>query len=464
MVAANRTLEVPEVAPAVAPLFPGHPVWGAARLFKENPIRTLFEVTQKCGDVARLRLPVKPHVAYVLRHPDHLRHVLIDNAKNYGKRTRGYDKLRDLLGSGLVTSEGDFWKRQRRIANPAFHRERIAHFADVMVDCATHMLDGWRTRIPEGARFDVADEMMRLTLRIIGLTMLSADVEGRSSSVAKAVDEVLHITINRIRGMVIWPEWLPTPENRRYDSARGALDGVVNSMIAERRRSSDTSKDDLLSMLMAARDPETGDGMSDVQLRDEVMTVFLAGHETTANALAWTFYFLSLHPYVADKLREEVKEVLGDRPPKLQDLERLVYADKVIKESMRLRPPVWALTRSTIEDDVIAGYRIAQGSWVFISSYVTHRDPRFWPNPEGFDPERFSLEEEAKRPKCAFLPFLAGPRKCIGETFAMMEARLILATVVQRVRMDLVPGRRVELDPTVTLRPKGGLWMTARAV
>jgi cytochrome P450 len=459
MNAASPVLEALGTPAMRAPLFPGHPILGASALFQRRPIQAIFEISRACGDVARLRFPMRPHTAHLLRHPDHLRHVLIDNAKNYGKHTRGYEKLRGILGSGLVTSEGDFWKRQRRIANPAFHRERIAHFAEVMVRCTTDMLDEWDQRVTKGEPFDVSREMMRVTLRVIGLTMLSADVQARSSIVGEALDEVLHVTIARVQRMLSWPEWVPVPVNRRYDRARDALNGVVNELIVTRRRTGE-EKDDLLSMLMSARDPQTGEGMSDVQLRDEVMTVFLAGHETTANALAWTLHFLSLYPDAERKVRAEVQEALGDRPPKLEDLPKLVYTEQVIKESMRLLPPVWFLTRSVIDDDVVGGYRIPKGSWVLISPYLTHRHPDFWPNPEGFDPDRFTPEREDARPKCAYLPFLLGPRKCIGESFAMMEARLILAAIVQRTKLDLVPGRPVELDPTVTLRPKGGVWMT----
>jgi cytochrome P450 len=456
---------IPNLArqPEWAPLFRGHPILGAGPLFRTRPIQRLFEITEACGDVARLRFPVKPRIAHLLRHPDHVRHVLVDNAKNYGKQTRGYAKLRGILGSGLVTSEGDFWKRQRRIANPAFHRERIARFSELMVNCTGQMLGGWSEHIASGKPFDVSREMMGLTLRVIGLTMLSTDVEGQSSAVGDAVDELLHITIRRINDVFGWPEWVPTGENRSYRRARRTLDRIVNDMIAGRRRSSE-DKGDLLSMLMSARDPETGEGMSDTQLRDEVMTVFVAGHETTANALTWTLFLLSRHPDAQKTLRQEVDQVLGDRPPKLEDLERLVFTEKVVKESMRLVPPVWIIARSAIEDDVIGGYRIPKGTWVFFSPYLTHHDPRFWENPEGFDPSRFSAEEEAKRHRSAYFPFAFGPRKCIGEAFAMMEARLILASIVQRVRLELAPGRLIELDPTVTLRPKGGLWMTAKAV
>lgn len=461
MIAGNPALKALDAAPKLAPLFDGPPVLGASWLIRRRPLSAVFEISDACGDIARMRFPVKPHTAHLFRHPDHVRHVLIDNAKNYGKQTRGYAKLRGVLGAGLVTSEGDFWKRQRRIANPAFHRERIAHFGEVMTRCATDMLDGWSERIARGEPFDVSQEMMRVTLRVIGLTMLSADVEARSSIVAEAIDALLHIVIRRVNNILDWPEHLPTSENRRYDRALRALDRVVNEVIAERRRTGE-QKGDLLAMLMSARDPETGEGMSDGQLRDEVMTVFLAGHETTANTLTWTLYLLSLHPDAARKVREEVASVLGERPPKLEDLDRLVYTEQVLKESMRLFPPAWFISRSVIEDDVVGGYHIPKGSWVLFSPYLTHRDPRFWTNPEGFDPLRFTQEEEEKRPKCAYFPFSTGPRKCIGEAFAMMEARLILAVIMQRARLELVPGRRVELDPTVTLRPKAGLWMAAR--
>ncbi len=454
-------------APGLAPLFAGHPILGIGPEFQKDAMGTFFRATDACGDVARLRFPLAPYTAHVLRHPDAVRHVLVDNAKNYGKQTRGYAKLRHVLGNGLVTSEGDFWKRQRRIANPAFHRERIAHFGDVMVDCAEEMLDGWQARIASGEPFDVSREMMRVTLRVIGLTMLSTDVEGAAASqVGSALDEVLHLTVSRIYDMVSWPKWVPTPGNVRFDRAQGQLDAVVNGIIAQRRGQGpreDAGGEDLLDMLMHARDGETGEAMTDAQLHDEAMTMFLAGHETTANALGWTLHLLSLHPDVERRLREEVASVLGGRRPALADMERLPYTDRVIKESMRLFPPVWVTARSVVEDDVVSGYRIPGGSWVFMSQYLTHRDPRFWENPEGFDPDRFLPEAEAARPKHAYFPFAAGPRKCIGEGFAVMEARLILAAIVQRTRLSLVPGFRVELDPTITLRPKSGLWMTARA-
>ncbi|MHB8419503.1 MAG: cytochrome P450 [Myxococcales bacterium] len=450
---------------ARAPLFRGDfRILGSAREFQGDPIRTFFKAHAACGDVARIEMPVAPHVVHILNHPDHVRRVLVDNQKAYGKGSRGYLRLRETLGYGLVTSEGDFWKRQRRIANPAFHHERIAHFSEVMVRCAEEAASGWAGAMASGEPLDVSREMMRLTLRIIGLTMLSTEVAGDASAVGSALDDLLHVTIHRIKDIVVAPLAVPTPGNRRFLRARAALDRVVNGIIAERRRTGETGKGDLLEMLMAARDPETGEGMTDAQLRDEAMTIFTAGHETTANAMSWTLYLLSLYPNVERRVRAELAEVVGGRPVRLDDLPKLVWIDRTIKESMRLFPPVWGLERSVLEDDVVGGFEIPKGSWVFMSPYKIHRDPRFWENPEGFDPDRFTPEAEAARHKAAYLPFSLGPRKCIGESFAMLEARLLLATLLRRAKLELVPGRKVVPEPTVTLRPKGGLWMAVKSV
>ncbi len=445
-----------------APIFQGDRFLGSAREFQGDPIRTFFKALEACGDVARIEMPVEPHVVHILNHPDHLRHVLVDNQKAYGKGSRGYQRLRETLGNGLVTSEGDFWRRQRRIANPAFHHDRIAHFSEVMVRCAEEAADSWAEAMASGEPLNVAREMMRLTLRVIGFTMLSTDVGSAASSVGSALDDLLHVTIHRIKDIVVAPLAFPTPGNRRFLKARATLDEVVLGIIAERRREGATGKGDLLEMLMTARDPETGEGMTDAQLRDEAMTIFTAGHETTANALAWTLYLLSLHPGWERRLRAEIAEVVGTRPPRLEDLPKLVLVERAVKESMRLFPPVWGLERSVLEDDVVGGYEIPRGSWVFMSPYRVHRDARFWENPEGFDPERFTPEAEAARHKAAYLPFSLGPRKCIGEGFAMLEARLLLASLLRRAKLELVPGRPVVPEPTVTLRPKGGLWMHVR--
>jgi cytochrome P450 len=455
-----------EASPApLAPLFPGAPILGIGPYFRRRPIGTFFEATDACGDVARVRFPVRPFMAHILRHPEHIEQVLTDNAKNYGKRTISYWRMQEFLGNGLVTSEGDFWRRQRRIANPAFHRERIAHFADTMTRCADEMIDGWAPRLKAGQPFDVAQEMMRVTLRIIGLTMLSTDVEGQAAtSVAKALDVIVHVTLARVLSAFSPPLVLPTPQNLRFRRARAALDRIVMGIIADRHRSGEVDKGDLLSMLMSACDPQTGVGMSDAQLRDEVMTIFLAGHETTANALSWTLYVLGRHPEIEARVRDELRAVVGDRPVSVADLPRLNLLERVLLESMRLYPPVWSLQRSAIGDDVIGGFRIPAGTWIFLCPYMNHRDARFWPDPERFDPDRFLPEVEATRPKGAYLPFALGPRKCIGEGFAMLEARLILSRVLQRTRLELSPGFVAELDPTVTLRPKAGISMRGEVV
>jgi cytochrome P450 len=453
----------PQRAP-LAPLFPGAPILGIGPLFRRSPIGTFFDATAAVGDVARVRFPVPPFMAHILRHPDHIQQVLTDNAKNYGKQTVSYVRMREFLGNGLVTSEGDFWRRQRRIANPAFHRERIARFAETITRCADEMIDGWKGRAANGpSSLNIAQEMMRVTLRIIGLTMLSTDVGGESAtSVSNALDVIVHVTLARVLTAFVAPLFVPTPQNVRFRRARTALDRVVKGLIAERRRTGETDTGDLLSMLMSARDPQTGEAMSDVQLRDEAMTIFLAGHETTANALSWTLYALAKHPEIEARVRAELAATVGDRPVTLADLPRLSLLERVLLESMRLYPPVWSLQRSAIGEDVIGGYRIPAGTWIFLSSFLTHRDPRFWPEPERFDPDRFLPDAEAARSKGAYFPFALGPRKCIGESFAMLEARLILSRVLQRTRLQLPDDFVAELDPTVTLRPKTGIPMRLR--
>jgi cytochrome P450 len=441
-----------------APIFPSG-LFGPLPFLRRDPLNFLFKATEQCGDVARVEFAFKPHVAHLIRHPLDVEHVLVSNARNYVKQTRGYEKLRLVLGEGLVTSDGEFWKRQRRIAQPAFHKERIARLAPIMTAATEEMLAQWAPRVGTGQAFDVAEEMSRLTLKIIGQTMLSTDVSSAASEVGQAVTVALNHAIRRTTNVFSLPEVFPTPANLLFRRSLDTLDRVVLGMISERRKDGH-DRGDLLSMLMAARDEETGEGMTDHQLRDEVMTIFLAGHETTANALSWTFYLLSLHPDVDARLREELAQVLGGRPPRLEDLPRLPYVDQVLKEAMRLFPPVWMIARRSVEEDVLSGFKIPAGTFVFMSPYLTHRHPAFWPNPEGFDPSRFAPGRLERLPRCAYFPFSKGPRMCIGDQFALLEGRLVLATLLQRVRLSLAPGYRASPLPTVTLRPKDGVRMT----
>jgi cytochrome P450 len=438
----------------------GHLLLGHLPEYQRDPLTLFMNAALRYGGVVRLRFAGR-HVFFV-NHPDAIKHVLQDNNRNYHKSV-GYEKTRPMLGYGLLTSEDDFWRRQRRLAQPAFHRKQIGAFAATMTDATAQMLERWRAFAASGRTFDVAQEMMRLTLTIVGKTLFSSDVSGEADTVGRALTIALEHTNKRMQSLFDLGEKLPLPENRRFDEAIATLDRVVYGMIEERRRGTHDEYHDLLSLLLHAQDDDTGERMSDKQLRDEAMTIFLAGHETTANALSWAWVLLSKHPDVLRKLQAEVDTVLAGRAPTLDDLPQLRYTRMVLDEVLRLYPPAWAIGRNTIGDDTIIDYHVPANSIVAMSAYVTHRLPQFWPNPEGFDPERFAPGAEEKRPRFAYFPFGGGPRLCIGNNFALMEAVLILAMVVQRFRLDLVPGHPIEPEPMVTLRPRHGVLVTLHA-
>ena len=419
-----------------------------------NPLPFIEKLFREYGDVVSARFLNFP--VYIVANPEGIKHVLQENHRNYTK-SQDYVILARLLGQGLVTSEGSLWLKQRRLMQPMFHREKIAAFGTMMTDCTLGMLDRWSGIAERHEPIDMTSEMMRLTLEIVGRALFTMDLTGHADAIGR------EITIANERfgqfdvGMVL--PWLPTPKNFRFRKAVDELRRIVLDLIAN-RRGENRDYGDLLSMLLAARDEETGDKMSDEQLRDEVLTLVLAGHETTANALSWTWYLLSQHPEVERKLHAELDEVLGGRPPTMADLVNLNYTGMVIDEAMRIYPPVWAIGRAAIEDDEIMGYRIARGSNVMLSQWLTHRHPSYWENPERFEPERFSAERAVGRPRYAYFPFSGGPRQCIGNIFALTEANLILAAVAQKYRPRLVPGHRVEPYPLITLRPRYGLTMT----
>jgi cytochrome P450 len=422
--------------------------------FRRDPLALLTRVAREYGDVARFNAATQ--TVYLLNHPDYVKDVLVTHHARF-KKGRALQRAKRLLGEGLLTSEGDFWRRQRRLAQPAFHRQRLNSYAETMVAYAEQTSARWR----DGETLDAADEMMRLTLAVVGKTLFDADVESDAGEVGAALAEVMSLF-----GYLMLPfsellEKLPLPPRRRFERARARLDAVIYRIIEERRREG-FDRGDLLSTLLHALDEE-GDrtGMTDEQLRDEVMTIFLAGHETTANALAWTWYLLSQNPEAEARLHEELAEVLRDRPPTAEDLPRLRYTEMVVAESMRLYPPAWAVGRLALEEHEVGGYRIPRGALVLVSQYVMHRDPRFWPDPERFDPERFTPEAKAARPQFAYFPFGGGPRRCVGEGFAWMEAVLILATLARRWRLRLAPGAVVRTEPRITLRPgRGGIPVT----
>ena len=361
-----------------------------------------------------------------------------------------------------MTNEGASWLKQRRLMQPAFHRKRIAHFGETMTDETQKLLAAWQAEASRGKPLDVSREMMRLTLAIVSRTMFGATVAQEAEQLGPAVTELQEETHRRQFVLVDLPEWVPLPKLRRAKEARQAIERVVTGIIESRRRSDASEHDDLLSMLMNAKDADTGEPMGDAQLRDEVRTIFLAGHETTSNALTWTWYLLARNPDAATKLRAELDRVLGGRLPTTDDIPQLPYTKMVVEESMRLLPPVWALSREAIADDEVGGCRIPSGGTVVLSQFITHRHPDFWEEPESFDPERFTPERVKQRHRFTYFPFGGGPRICIGTNFAMLEAQLLLATIAQRYELDLVPGHPVELEPLVTLRPKYGVMMTPR--
>jgi cytochrome P450 len=386
--------------------------------------------------------------------PEDIRHVLQDNARNYHKSPL-YDKVKVAVGDGLLTSEDGYWLRQRRMAQPAFHRERIAGLAAVMADAARETAEQWAAR--DGEPLDVSAEMMRLTQTIVLRTLLGADLGPFTGEVDRAWALVNEYIGERFWSLGLTDRW-PTPKNRRFWRALAVLDGAVYHIIDQRRRSRRESGD-LLSMRLFARDEETGHTMTDQQLRDEVMTMLLAGHETTSLALAWTWYLLSQNPGPRQCLEDELDAVLGGRAPEYGDLARLSYARMAIEESMRLYPPAWGISRQAIAPDEIGGYQLPRGWLVFVVPFVLHRMPAHWDDAERFDPERFTPERVAARPKFAYLPFGAGPRQCIGSQFAMIEAHLVLATLAQRYRLSLASGPPVEPWPLITLRPRHGIRM-----
>jgi cytochrome P450 len=373
--------------------------------------------------------------------------------KTIGLRTR---LMRRLLGSGLVTSEGDFWARQRRLAQPAFHRQRIAAYGEVMVTYAERMLRNWTA----GETRNIHDEMMRLTLEIVAKTLFDAEIAGEAGEAGAALELLMqYFPASQWTLSAFIDGLLPTPGAIRARKAIRRLEGIVFRVIAERRESG-RDRGDLLSTLLHARD-EDGSQMTDGQLRDEALTFLFAGHETTALALTWTWYLLSQNPKIAEKLQTELATVLDGRAATVADLPRLCYAEQVIKESMRLYPPVWGIGRETTRECEIGGHRVPKGAQILLSQWVTHRDPRFWDRPELFRPERWS--EDGPPPRLAYFPFGGGPRGCIGQSFALMEAVLILATIARRFRLALAPGHPVEPWATMTLRPRYGMQMVVTA-
>lgn len=434
----------------VVPTPPGAwPVLGHLRFIRRRPLEFLASAARE-GDVVRLRLPGD---VFLLNHPDHVQRVLHDNHANY-RKNYFYARMKPLVGEGLLTAEGADWKRKRRLAQPAFHRERIAGFAGIMAHHTRAMLDRWDGEAAQGAPMDVAADMMRLTLTVVGHALFGLDLLGEADEVGRALTAALRITNDRFYALLHLPS-VPTPRNLRFARAMRVLDGVVSELIGARRHAG--PRQDLLGMLMEARDEGGGGGLTDQELRDEVMTMVLAGHETTANALAWALVLLSGAPDVDRRLHEEAAGVLDGRAATATDLPRLEYTARVSQEAMRLYPPAWIFGREAIAPDAFGEFQVPAGAAVVVCPWALHRDPRFWEDPERFDPDRFLPAAVAARAKYAYVPFAAGPRMCIGNMFAAMEMQIALAMIADRYRLALAPGHSVEREASVTLRPRNGV-------
>lgn len=430
----------------------GLPLVGSLLEFRRDPTGFLAALATDYGDIAHFKLGRQS--AFQLNHPDYIREALVEKSARFVK-TRVLERAASVIGQGLLSSNGDFHRRQRRIVQPAFQRRRIAEFGSAISRCAAATSQRWR----DGASVDMFSEMLRLSLAIVGETLFGSDIEAQAEDVKQAMTVVFeHFNHLMVPFAGITDALFPA-RRARFLQARATLEQLVNRMIAE-RRAQGVDRGDMLSSLLFTADDETGAKMSDAQVRDEIMTMFLAGHETTATALTWTFYLLATHTDVRARLQRELDAVLAGRSPGVEDVPALSYARMTLAESMRLYPPVWTLTRRATEQVEIGGVRLPAGAVVGMSQFVMHRDPRYFHDPERFDPLRWSDGEPEKRPKYSYFPFGGGPRHCIGEALAWMEMTLLLARLSQDWEAAVSPHFKLRLQPLITLRPLGGMPMT----
>jgi cytochrome P450 len=437
------------------PLIKGYPLIGNLFDVLRDPFEFMTRELPSYGDVVRARITPLLEF-YIVSHPDHVEYVLRGNHRNFIKDKGTRTLLSQVLGQGLVTSEGELWRRQRRLAQPAFQLDQIQKYSTVMVDYANNMLAGWSA----GQTRNIHADLMRLTLEIVAQTLFTASVGDKAARVGVALEALMRYWAG-LGAMFYWWKYLPTPGAFRFRRAVRELDSIIFETVAERRRAG-SSSDDLLARFLIACD-EDGSGMTDKQLRDEMVTLLLAGHETTAVALTFCFYLLSKHPEATARLEAELDEVLAGNLPTVEHLPRLRYTEWVVKEAMRLYPPVPNVGREAVEECEIGGYRIPKGAQVAVVQWMTHRDKRWYGDDVlEFRPERWDNDLARRLPRCAYYPFVDGPRVCIGNHFAMMEAILIVATIASRYRLELAEGQTLKILPSVTLRPKGGIRMVIR--
>jgi cytochrome P450 len=430
---------------------------GPLAAFLRDPLGFQLQARERFGDVFRFRVgPVVTHFVY---HPEHVRRVLVEQQKNY-LRGWQYRLMGRLFGKSLTTSEGPFWLRQRRMAQPAFHRQRVSEYAGVMVDAASDLVARWRDMASQEEAIEARREMSRVTLAVTSRTLFDRDVSRDADEVGQAFAVLGQYFDRRFQHPVRSPPtWVPTSWNRQFKQAVATLKQVVTAIVRERLREQ-ADHGDLLSMLMHARDEETGEKMTDDQLGSEVLNFLLAGYETTATSLTWTWYLLGSHAPIRQQVCEEIRAVIGDRLPSAADAPQLQVTRAVIEESLRLYPPVWIVPRQAVADDELGGFRIRARSTVVLCPFITHRHPAFWDAPESFDPDRFIPARAADRPKGTYFPFLSGPHQCIGNEFAMLEMQLVVARVLQEFDVTLQPGPPIKPRASLGLWPDGPVWLT----
>lgn len=432
------------------------PIIGVLRAARKDPLQFFVRAAQEHGDVVRFN--TGPQSLFLLNDPNHIDHVLSSNYQNY-KKSKYYDRVKSIFGEGMFTVDGEVWRRKRQLVQPAFHHRKIEALCGVMTKVAEETVERWRPAAAQGEPIDLASEMMQISLSISIRAFMSVDYPLEVTPMARALTVLMRAGEKRIWSLFDFSQYLPTPSNFRVKRAVESFDRELFALLDERKEDG-IERDDLLSMMLGVRDADTGEPLTNKQLRDELMTVITAGHETTAVTIAWAYYLLSKFPEVERKLHAELRTVLNGRTPTVSDLPNLPYTKMVAYETMRLYPPFWTMSRTAIEDDELGGYHIPSGSAIMLCPYVVHRNPKYWENPEGFDPERFTADREAARPRYAYFPFGGGPRVCIGKQFALMEAQLLLAVVSQHYRLHVVPGQRIEPEPMISLRPRDRMLMT----
>jgi cytochrome P450 len=452
----TETATAPVATKRLAPGPRGNFVTGNLAAFKEDPIKMIMDLQRDYGDVSRQRLG--PYLMHVVTGPEAVRHVLQGNYKNYS-RGKFYENFKLFFGEGLLTTDGEYWLRHRRMAQPLFHRKVVDGCTGSATASIGAMLDRWDGRVETGEPVELVAEMMQVSLSILGRVVFNMDFSGYADVISPSVLVGLKTMMPQGNINDFIPRWAPTPYNRRVSRAQRSLRDVMQKVIAEHEVGGDGTID-LITLLQSAKDEETGQALTDEELHDEVMTIFMAGHETTGNGMAWTLYAVSEHPEVRERLEAEVDEVLDGRAPTLEDLAQLPYTKMVVEESLRVYPPIWGYTRDTVADDEIEGYSIPKGSTIFLAPYATHRHPSVWEDPETFDPERFAPGRADSYPPFSYFPFGAGSRKCIGFHLALLQMQLVTAMVSQRYRVEMVPGHPVEYGRMVALRPAHGIRVT----